>query len=1035
MRAPVGPITLAWVIVLVLAPSAAMPGHPAIGEERGVIVEVGPRPSTGETAGLQVGDRLFSWVRRDEAGIVQAEGLLESPFAFRSMDFEQVSRGPVELHGERAGQPRIWLVHDVAAATTHTRPALSEGVLAAYEDGRRLAKAGQVEEAAERWQAIALRAIAEARPTTAAWLIAKTGRNWRAKRNWVRADAAFAEAVRLVRAAGDPVASAHLLVEWSEIASEQQDWDTASARLREALAIADAGLPGAPMERVHVLKKLAGVLDRLDPAEAERLWLQALQIAKRVAPTSYAGVLETMATVKSERGELAAADALAHEAIELRRKLGKSSWLGLWLLALISERRGDLVSAELYSRSVLHLVEEENAAIPTVGMALSNLGYSLVKLGRLDEAESMLQRGLQLASGEFPEVEVAVLENLAILAKARGDRISAERHLVDALAIARRSSTTTVLPARILTYLGQVALDGGRRDVVEGRFREALELLSKLMPGTHLEARALNGLGRAQRAGGQLREAAQTLCRAVDSLDQQSGRLGGAQESRSTFAAEYAEYPRDCVAARVATGEAEAGLRVLERSRASVLLRMLAERHVSFSADLPADMASERSRMDAEYERTQAALGKLAIDREAAERERLLARLLELRDQRAALAARIRQSSPRLASLQYPEPLDLRGVREVLDPGTLYLAYSAGEKETLLFAVEPAGGDGPGLTVHAIPISRAELFGTIENLRGAISRAPSRSSSGPPPAARELYRTLLGPVEPAIARHQRLLISPDGPLHALPFAALWGGNPEGYLVERVPIHVVASATVYAELKKSRRPNAPGDFRVVAFGDPKYPRLPKGEADELRNHELRSAVLRGEVFPALPETRTEVQNIATLFPGRVTTFPGDQAREEKAKVVGKDARYLHFACHGVLNERFPLDSALALSLPKNPKPGEDNGLLQAWEVFDSMRLDAELVTLSACQSGLGKEMGGEGLLGLTRAFQYAGARSVLASLWSVGDESTAKLMTRFYRHLRDGATKDEALRAAQREMIQSQAHPFHWAAFQLSGDWK
>jgi CHAT domain-containing protein len=280
-----------------------------------------------------------------------------------------------------------------------------------------------------------------------------------------------------------------------------------------------------------------------------------------------------------------------------------------------------------------------------------------------------------------------------------------------------------------------------------------------------------------------------------------------------------------------------------------------------------------------------------------------------------------------------------------------------------------------------------------------------------------------------------LLISPDGPLHALPFAALWGGSPEGYLVERVPVHVVASATVYAELKKTRRPAAPGDFRLVAFGDPKYPRLPKGEADELRNHELRSAVLRGEVFPALPETRAEVQNIAALFPGRVSTYLGDQAKEEKAKAVGKDARYVHFACHGVLNERFPLDSALALSLPKNPKPGEDNGLLQAWEVFDSMRLDAELVTLSACQSGLGKEMGGEGLLGLTRAFQYAGARSVLASLWSVGDESTAKLMTRFYRYLRDGSSKDEALRAAQREMIQAQAHPFHWAAFQLSGDWK
>jgi CHAT domain-containing protein len=104
----------------------------------------------------------------------------------------------------------------------------------------------------------------------------------------------------------------------------------------------------------------------------------------------------------------------------------------------------------------------------------------------------------------------------------------------------------------------------------------------------------------------------------------------------------------------------------------------------------------------------------------------------------------------------------------------------------------------------------------------------------------------------------------------------------------------------------------------------------------------------------------------------------------------------------------------------------------------MRIDADLVTLSACETGLGKELGGEGLVGLTRAFQYAGAHSVLASLWSVGDDSTAELMTRFYGYLKAGKTKDDALRAAQIELIRTRrpsSRPFHWAAFQLIGDWK
>jgi CHAT domain-containing protein len=129
--------------------------------------------------------------------------------------------------------------------------------------------------------------------------------------------------------------------------------------------------------------------------------------------------------------------------------------------------------------------------------------------------------------------------------------------------------------------------------------------------------------------------------------------------------------------------------------------------------------------------------------------------------------------------------------------------------------------------------------------------------------------------------------------------------------------------------------------------------------------------------------------------------------------------------------------LALTIPERPAEGQANGLLQAWEIFEQMRIDADLVTLSACETGLGKELGGEGLVGLTRAFQYAGARTVLASLWSVGDESTATLMTRFYGQWKAGKTKDEALRAAQLEMIRARqsSHPFQGAAFQLAGDWR
>ena len=174
--------------------------------------------------------------------------------------------------------------------------------------------------------------------------------------------------------------------------------------------------------------------------------------------------------------------------------------------------------------------------------------------------------------------------------------------------------------------------------------------------------------------------------------------------------------------------------------------------------------------------------------------------------------------------------------------------------------------------------------------------------------------------------------------------------------------------------------------------------------------------RGYRLTPLPATKSEVAAIAELYRGKADTYIGEAATEERAKGVSKDTTYLHFASHGLLDERFPLNSGLALTIPDEMKEGQDNGILQAWEIFERVRIDADLVVLSACETGLGKEMGGEGLVGLTRAFQYAGARSVLASLWSVADETTAALMKRFYGYLKAGESKDAALRHAQLDLV-------------------
>jgi CHAT domain-containing protein len=482
---------------------------------------------------------------------------------------------------------------------------------------------------------------------------------------------------------------------------------------------------------------------------------------------------------------------------------------------------------------------------------------------------------------------------------------------------------------------------------------------------------------------------------------------------------------------------AEDAFLVLEQSRARGLLAMLAERELLFGLDLPPSLEREQRRNRTTYDRLQERLSELSPVRDADQVEALLGELRRLRRRQEEIQDEVRTLAPRLADLQYPRPVDVEQARACLDPGTSVLAFSLGDQAQHIFCVQ----SDQELVVTRVAVRRETLAQEINLLRHLIEagRDGARVTPELERLGTRLYDTLLRPFEEAIASADRVLLIPEGPLHVLPFAALLRGEHGSaeptYLARWKPTHHAVSATVYAQII-GRRPTVAGEgLLLVAFGDPLYRPL-RG----------RSGMGAGDRLEPLPWSRREVQAVAALAGEAVRVWLGREASEERAKGLGRGVDIVHFACHGLLNERFPLDSALALSTPEEARPGTDNGLLQAWEVFESVRLDADLVTLSACASGLGKEVAGEGLIGLTRAFQYAGARSVLASLWSVGDLSTAELMERFYRHLLAGQSKDVALQQAQSELIETGrgragrsepdfSHPFHWAGFRLQGDWR
>jgi len=259
--------------------------------------------------------------------------------------------------------------------------------------------------------------------------------------------------------------------------------------------------------------------------------------------------------------------------------------------------------------------------------------------------------------------------------------------------------------------------------------------------------------------------------------------------------------------------------------------------------------------------------------------------------------------------------------------------------------------------------------------------------------------------------------------------------------------------VLAGLRDRPKQKDTANKKLLAFADPVY--------EEQGNETMtQRALLRGAFgdqqwhLERLVESGREVQQIAGLYPpGQSSLLLREQATEENVKTSRRlnEYRYIHFATHGLLNEQRPYYSGLILSLPKYGKapaalpadkgattrsdqPQIEDGLLQVYEIF-GLKLNADLVVLSACETGLGKELRGEGLVGLTRAFLYAGTPSVIVSLWKVQDRSTSDLMVNFYKDLNQSKEKTEALRLAKLNLIKSgrYSHPYYWAPFILVGD--
>jgi CHAT domain-containing protein len=443
--------------------------------------------------------------------------------------------------------------------------------------------------------------------------------------------------------------------------------------------------------------------------------------------------------------------------------------------------------------------------------------------------------------------------------------------------------------------------------------------------------------------------------------------------------------------------------------------------------------------------------------------------------------AQIRATSPRYAALTQPQPLSAREIQQLLDEDSVLLEYSLGEERSWLWVLTPrtisshplpprAEIESAAARVYNLLTARQPKAGLTEAEQNArIKEADARFQL----EAAGLSRTLLGQIAAPLRTEwngKRLLIVAPGALEYLPFAALpLPSNDSGYrpLINEHETINLPSASVLSVIRRESGGRAMAAKTLAVLADPVFdandPRLvmvtrrkakPREGARNRRSgaevspvvadrpddQPLRRAMrgLDRASFSRLPFSGEEADAIASLVPAqsllKATDFQASRARALSGDL--SHYRILHFATHGLLNSAYPELSGLVLSLIDEDGRAQD-GFLRMHEIYN-LRLSAEVVVLSACQTGLGKEIRGEGLIGLTRGFMYAGAQRVVASLWQVDDSATAELMKRFYRGmLKDGQRPASALRAAQLEMLRQKpwSSPYYWAPFVMQGEWR
>ncbi|MGB7923276.1 MAG: CHAT domain-containing protein [Pyrinomonadaceae bacterium] len=642
--------------------------------------------------------------------------------------------------------------------------------------------------------------------------------------------------------------------------------------------------------------------------------------------------------------------------------------------------------------------------------------------------------------------------------------------------------------AYALNNIGYLYDSAGETEKASGYYKKALPLC-QAAGDRNLEAAALYNIARAARDSGHPDEAFSRIQASIKLIESLRFKVDNQDLRASYFASVYQHYGLyiDLLMQkhkqRPEEGFSTAALLVSEKARARSLLETLNAAHADIRQGVVPDLLEReqalRQLFDSKIEYRMRLLNGKHTKNETAQVDK---EMHQLTAEYQENQARIREQSPRYALLTQPQQPSLEQIKaELRDNDTMLLEYALGDERSYLWAVtsdriesyelpDRATLEEAARKLYELLTARQEsdqmLTAGYEERLAAFDEQYWRQASA-------LSRTLLGPVSAQLG-NKRLLIVTDGALQYIPFEALPVpaplppvANPASFnnatrsddeipLVLTHEIINLPSASTLTALRQDKSESEATRKTIAVLADPVFEkddprvRTPNVLANSSKIDLAEVLMLRlslrdfgepGErpvLLPRLPFTLREANAImAVAPPGEGMLATGfDASRMLAMSDQLREYQIVHFATHGIINSKHPERSGIILSLV-NQHGDPENGFLQLRDIYN-LNLPANLVVLSACNTGLGKDVKGEGIVGITRGFMYAGAKSVVASLWKVDDSATAELMSRFYMGmLRDGMSPSAALQAAKIAMWKQQRwhSPYYWAAFVLQGEYR